>query len=78
MNIKRVSIYRYNNDNPYSCDIDIDYESGAMSLKLDPEKVNEIIEVVRDLIVDGARNVADTLKRDAMSIGAIEHKPDSD
>lgn len=77
MKIEAVSINRsYTNKDHFDCAVTIDSDYGAMKLKIPSDRVQQIIDVVADLIVDAAGDVANNLTRQAMERTALEHKPD--
>lgn len=65
---------RYNGG--YKCTVTIDGEFGAVTLNLDDKHTQRIVACVADLIVDSAKEVAETLSKQALDHTALEYQGD--
>lgn len=51
--VKSLSISRWGNDGPYKADVNVHTASGhEIKVQLPPERVNEVVDVVADLILE--------------------------
>lgn len=75
MRITAVHITQNYTDKGYDCNVSINGKYGEIKLNMPEDRVQQIVDVVADLIVDAAGDVANNLTRQAMERTAIEHKP---
>ncbi len=75
--IKAIRIWRYSTNQPFDCKIELDSGENALVVKLPPERVAEIINLIADVLVDTTRDVATELTHAALQHTAIEHQPEA-
>ena len=74
MRINTINISKRYQGNGYDCRVQIDADFQSLTLLLDDEHTQRVLDVVADLIVDGSKIVANSLTKAALDHKAIEHK----
>jgi hypothetical protein len=74
MQIHAINISKRYQGSGYDCRVTIDSSFSNITLVLDEEYTQRVLDVVADLIVDGSKRVAESLTKQALDHKAIEHK----
>ena len=67
---------QYGDDDRYTCNVSLQAPTGTIELKIPEDRVNQIVEVVADLVIQGTGEAMAQLTSAAMQHVAIEHKPE--
>jgi hypothetical protein len=68
----------YGDEDRYSCAVTLQAPTGEINLKLKEERVNQIVQLVADLVVEATTEAMQHMTSAAMQQTAIEHKPEED
>lgn len=69
---------QYGDDDRYTCSVSLQAPTGTIELKMPEDRVNQIVELVADLVVQGTTEAMQTLTRAAMQQTAIAHQPEDE
>lgn len=69
---------QYGDDDRYTCDVKLSAPTGEISLKMPEDRVNQIVDLVADLVVQATSEAMQAMTRAAMAHTAIEHKPEDE
>lgn len=74
--VTEIRIWRYSAKNPFDCRVKLEHDDTALIVKIPPDALNKIINIIADQVLEATRGVANDMTRAAMEHTAIEHQPE--
>jgi hypothetical protein len=73
LTVNSIAIRRgYGADQAYECTVALRAPGGDMNIKIPEDRVNQIVTLVADLVVESTRSALEGMTRDAMAVNLIE------
>jgi hypothetical protein len=69
---------QYGDDDRYTCAVSLQAPTGTIELKIPEDRVNQIVELVAGLIVQGTTEAMKQMTSDAMQHVAIAHQSEDE
>lgn len=77
VSVRSVHITKgYGDDDVFSCSVTLASPSGEIKLKIPDDRVNQIVDLIADLVIQSTTEAMQQMTRDVMAHKAIEHQPE--